>query len=327
MEKRGFEFSFNWIFALIAGAAILFIAIYASGKFLNTGEFQQSTETAKKLTTLFEPLGVQGLGEARTGKISLQSDIKIYSDCFTDGSLGRQRISIAEKKSFNDKEYGDKGVGIEFSNKYIFFTEESEGREFDYFTKSLNLPFKTANLLVITDKNYCFVKPPRFVEDEINDLGMKNIIIKETVGDCIKNMTMINKSQVVCFDTGSTNTCGSMVTDTSGAGEEKYSRGYVNSPSGTKYFVKELLYPAIFSKKTDYECNVKRIMMRTSNLAKLYTEKSKLLSIRGVCESGQETALLTLDTAARTLRTSQDLSGVKSIADGINQNGICELWN
>ena len=328
MEKRGFEFSFNWIFALVAGAAILFIAIYASGRFLKTGEFQQATETASKLTTLFEPLGVSGYGqESKSGKILLNSQIKIYSECFTDGTLGRQRIAVAEKKSFTDKEWGEKGVGIEFSNKYVFTEEESEGREFNYFTKSLNLPFKTADLLIITGKNYCFVKPPTFVEEEINDLGMTNIIIKDSVGECIRNITSINKSQIVCFDSGTINTCGTIVTDTSTAGEEKYSQGYANSQSGTKYFIKELLYPAIFSKKVDYECNVKRLMMRTSNLAKLYSEKSKMLSIRGVCESGAETGLLALDGAARSLRNSQDLqTTIKPISQGINQNGICELW-
>src|SRR5689334_19825291 len=121
MEKRGFEFSFNWIFAIVAGAVIIFIAIYASGRFLKTGEYEQNTQTASKLTSLFEPLGVSGGGESKSGKINLNSEIKIYSECFTDGSVGRQRVAIAQKKSFTDKEWGEKGVGIEFSNKYVFF--------------------------------------------------------------------------------------------------------------------------------------------------------------------------------------------------------------
>ena len=92
MDKRGFEFSFAWLFAVIVGAAIIFIAIYAGGKILRTGEFQQSTETAKALTTLLDPLGVGagGSGEsAKSGIISLSSPITLYNGCFHDGSFGR----------------------------------------------------------------------------------------------------------------------------------------------------------------------------------------------------------------------------------------------
>lgn len=324
MKKDGFEFSFSWIFAFIAGAAILFIAIYTSGRIIKTGEYEQATQTASKLTALFEPLGVAGQGqEAKSGKISLNSQIKIYSECFTDGTLGRGRISIAEKKSFTDKEYGQKGVASEFSNKYVFFEEEAEGRDFNYFTKSFNSPFKVADLLIITGKNYCFVNPPTFIEDDINSLGINNIIVKNSISECLSNKTITNKSQVVCFDSGSMNTCGAIVRDDSGG---DYENGEVESITGVKTFFGELIYPAIFSKKNDYECNIKRIMMREANLARLYSEKSKLLSIRGVCESGAENGLITLENAARSLKTSRDLPSVKSASELINQNGVCQLW-
>ena len=50
-RKKG-EFNFNILFAIIAGGAILVLAIYGAVKIGNTQRFQTDTEIAKKLSIL-----------------------------------------------------------------------------------------------------------------------------------------------------------------------------------------------------------------------------------------------------------------------------------
>ena len=70
MKKAIFGMSFNWIFALIVGGFILFLAIYGAGKFIKTSETTLYTETASKLTALLDPLETglaSGNRKSRTG--------------------------------------------------------------------------------------------------------------------------------------------------------------------------------------------------------------------------------------------------------------------
>ncbi len=340
-NKRGFEFSFSWLFALIVGAAIIFIAIYAGGKILKTGEFQQSTETSKKLTTLLDPLGV-GEGSAKSGVISLNSEIVLYNDCFTDGSFGKQRFSTSGKKAFSE-EFGEKGAGISTSNKYIFTKSQMAGRELYFFSKPLEMPFKVADIVILSSENYCFVRAPTAISDEVESLGIKNIITKDTTADCIRNITNIRKEGIVCF--GFTNNdCGQVVTDSSSGRD--FSSGYVEKrgstggsyggagggnigSSGSKrnYFAGGMIYGAIIADNENYECNSKRLTMKMNNLAGLYLEKSKLLSIRGVCDTGLDDGLIRLSSfISQYYKTSADLMGADAAARTLNQNSFCELW-
>jgi hypothetical protein len=324
MNKEGFEFSFTWLFALIAGAAILFIAIYTSGRILDTSQYEQSSETASRLVTIFDPLGVASSAESKSGIIALDSEIRITSDCYTDGSFGRQKFYVSEKKSFSDS-YGDRGIGTETSNKYIFPGASLEGRSYRYFTKSMNMPFRVADMIVIIpEKTYCFVNAPEFIIEELEQLGMTNVITKTSLGGCKQNVTSITRQEIACFGSAQNSECGIKITDTPGAGPE-YTTGYVESGQGRKYFFSSMIWPAIFSENKDYECNVKRMMMRTSALANVYSQKAKLLSARGVCETN--TAGLTiLASSARGLVSSSDIYMVRNSLEGIDENNACELW-
>lgn len=55
-DKKAFEFSFGWIFAVIVGAVFIFLAIYASMKLLETQRNTQDTELGKKLGIILTPL-------------------------------------------------------------------------------------------------------------------------------------------------------------------------------------------------------------------------------------------------------------------------------
>ena len=55
-NKKALEMSFAWIFAIIAGIVILFLAIYATSQFIKTRRYEIDIQTAAKLAILLDPL-------------------------------------------------------------------------------------------------------------------------------------------------------------------------------------------------------------------------------------------------------------------------------
>ena len=55
-DKKAIEMSFAWIFAIIVGAVILFLAIYAASRFIDVAKYGSYTEAAKSITILLDPL-------------------------------------------------------------------------------------------------------------------------------------------------------------------------------------------------------------------------------------------------------------------------------
>ena len=72
-NKRGIAMSFNWIFAILAGGFILFLAIFSAGKFIRTSEQTLYTETAASLISLFDPLET-GLASGKSSSIRFKKD-------------------------------------------------------------------------------------------------------------------------------------------------------------------------------------------------------------------------------------------------------------
>jgi len=108
MNKKAIAMTFNWIFAIIVGAFILFLAIYASGKFIRTSEQSIYTETAASLVSLFDPLET-GLASGKASEITFKKESKIFFDCNENLNLpfGRQTISFSEQ-TFGE-EFGEVG--------------------------------------------------------------------------------------------------------------------------------------------------------------------------------------------------------------------------
>jgi len=67
-NKRAFEFSFSWLFAIIMGAVIIFLAIYAANKFIGTERAKQDTELGKELGIILLPIET-GLETAKTESV------------------------------------------------------------------------------------------------------------------------------------------------------------------------------------------------------------------------------------------------------------------
>ena len=123
--------------------------------------------------------------------------------------------------------------------------------------------------MIATTEDYCFVNPDNDIEDQINSLNPKNINISDSVILCPET------SITVCF---SSNSCdvnvNTLTQEVEKDGRVMY---YAKSSNGDD----TLIFGAIFSDPSIYECQVKRLMKRNNEIAFLYGEKASFLDLRG----------------------------------------------
>ncbi len=304
-SKKGFlQISFAWLFAIIIGAIILFFAIYASVKLIDTEESAASAEIGKEIVVLLNPLET-GFGEEKTTPLSIPVESRINNGCENFGGFGEQRLSVSQRIS---GKWTDAGIEQIFYNKYIFSNKSVQGKNFYLFSKPFEFPFKVSDLIFLTssEDKYCFSDAPEEIKEELRSLGQGNIFIENCPADIIK----------VCFDGGTD--CNIEV--------DAFQKTVEKDGELVYYETDALMYAAIFSDADLYECQVQRLMKRLEALALLYNEKEAVISEVG-CLS--EVSPLGLAEAANSATGSFDLVIVKTAADNAdreNKRAYCELW-
>ncbi|MCK5043522.1 hypothetical protein KAR52_00790 [Candidatus Pacearchaeota archaeon] len=304
-NKRGYlQISFAWLFAIIVGGIILFLAIFLSTKLIRTEQTSISAQTGKEIGVLLNPLET-GFEVWKTTSLSLPTETRIYNKCNNNGIFGRQIIQISQK-SFD--KWTETDIDIGFSNKYIFSEEYVEGKNFYIFSKPFEFPFKVSDLIYITSasEKYCFIDAPSHIKEEISVLNQKNLFAE----DCSDS-----ESIKICFQGEN---CEINI--------DSYSQ-YVEKDGKRLYFEGDaLMYAAVFSEPDVYECQVKRLMQRVKNLALLYKDKANFISQKSDCQSNLD--LLKLSNFADALESSKDLSSVSFIVDEVKEQnkGVCKLW-
>ncbi len=297
---------FAWVFALLVGMVILFLAIYASTKIINTEQIELDTKTAKEIGILLNPLET-GFETGKTTSIQLPSDTRIHNRCNNNGNFGRQIIRVSQK-SFD--KWSDAGVNVSFSNMYMFSEANAEGKKFFIFSKPFEFPYKTADMIYLTSskKTYCFKNAPTKIEEEISNLNQENM----QVGNCLDGSVQI------CFENG--NDCDITV---------NYDGDYLDKDSERFYFINDAsMYASIFSDKEIYDFQMKRIMQRGEQLSLIYEEKSVFIS-RENCNSNLGNSLLQLQSLQDGFSSSDDLIIMENLVENLeSQNEIaeCKLW-
>lgn len=314
INKKGFEFSFAWIFAIIVGAVFIFLAIYGVTNFIKQQRGISDTFAGKEIGIILSPVETS-LESGKTNQISFSAETRVYNDCKTKGNFGSQGISVAMKSGIG-QEWPEPGQPSIFYNKYIFSTSTVEGKKAMVLAKPFNMPYKVADIILLwgVEEEYCFVNPPREIEDEIEDLSIYGINVTSSKANCKKD------SKKVCF--GSTG-CD-MDVDLHLKTVKKYKQTLYYSDDKEN----ALLYGAIFSDPGIYECQVKRLMKRASELALLYRAKSETLSPRG-CSSNLESDLIIYSNQTSAFNSSIALDGIKYSADelGRRNNALsCKLF-
>ena len=168
INKRGFEFSFGWLFALIAGAVIIFLAIYAASKIASQQTQRINTENAKQFEILLYPTGT-GLDESKISVIPFPMETSFTFPCDPAGPLGFQVINTEDSSSIAAQSR-KKGISARTAEKFIFSPTTFDSKELIVFVKPFYLPFKIADLIIIIpkEKRYCFIEPPTEVRNDIS---------------------------------------------------------------------------------------------------------------------------------------------------------------
>ncbi len=326
MNKKGFEFSFGWIFSIIVGVVVIFLAIYASTNLVKSERNVQDTLNARELEILFQPVEtVSSEAGVRQKSIIFPDEARLTISCSDSGEFGNSKIEVATRRKASE-EWRETGVGSTLNNKFIFSDDELEGKEFHIFTKPFTMPFKVGDLIFVWDKDYCFINPSQDIVDDFDSLNLEEsgIEIKEKISECKP------ESVKVCFGFGTDfeNSCDVNVDLTTNR---------VQKEGRNVYYRGNLMYGAIFSDNDNYDCLVKRIMLKSDKLAELYSDKSTLISIKSEnsCSSGISSLLEVYRDKAKvnsnqsmldTYIQFNDLYNYADEIDDFNSGLSCELW-
>jgi hypothetical protein len=316
MNKKGIEVSFDWIFAIVVGAIILVLAVYAVMRIVNTETTTSSTSAAKELGVILNPLEA-GFADGTVNSIDFSANTELFFDCSNIGDFGKQKISTKTDTKLKGNE---QGLNVSFANKYIFANKVVEGKKMVVFSKKFIMPFEVTNLLFLWsfDDRYCFVDPVNEVKDEIGSLIEQNKLINQTLSIVKDSNDCPAESLKVCFNSAGCNIDVDTRTKTVRKGFGK-----------SLYYEGNLIYGAIFSDKDVYECQLKRLMKKTSWLAELYLEKSKLSENRG-CGSVIQSDLTNYVSQTSALNETWGLVQISSMAETLKeenpQSEMCKLW-
>ena len=307
--KRG-QFNFVWLFAIVAGGAILFLAVYGALRFGDTARFQSDSEVAKSIAIITDPLQA-GFAEGSFGKIMFQQETRINNVCFDD-EFGKNDISVSTWSGIGE-EWNLPGGATSIHNKYIFSSGKSSGLDYYVFSKSFDFPYEVSDLIFLTPENYCFVNMP----GGLLSLNVPNIEVD--------NCSVVDSVRV-CF--GSGDDCDVMVYGTcSGGCNSVYDEGIVAKDGVDMKYVGDLMYGAIFSDKGIYDCNVRRLMYRAGKIASEFVEKADLMDARN-CNTNLKPDLIAWESLVGN-SSVDDLASLRSMADvidGKNKKEGCGMW-
>lgn len=276
-DRRGYEFSFGWLFALFVGAAVLALAVFIAIQLLDTGQYQRESEEAKRIGVLLTPAET-GLEEGKFSTIYVDDETRLMNDCelpTTNYPFGTQLISLATRPSYRSEWQEISGIESSFHNKYIFSTKmpEAEG-EFYVLSKPLSMPFRVSSLVILwSDKeNYCLRETgadPQILT-QLRRLNMTNIYLK--ADGCPSDSTEI------CFSGGCDIAVQFIGTSHGVVKKDAQQLPFILSTDSDPY---ALMYAAIFSDPDDYSCQFRRLAARAEYLSIIYSSKAQSFSSCG----------------------------------------------
>lgn len=318
MNKKGFEFSFGWLFSIIVGAAILVLAIYAVANIAGQERRISDTELAQQLGAILNPIETS-LETDKIGSLIMPVESRIYNKCYVEGVFGSQEISVASKSGIGN-EWERPGIADQQHNKYVFSEQIIEGKEFLFLSKSFDMPFKIGNIIIIwpEDEKYCFVSPPDEIEEDIEKYRRDNSKINASFS--VSGFSSCkNESIKVCFSVAGLNSGCEINVNTNSKS--------VTKNGNTVYYEDDLLFGAIFSDSIVYECQIKRLMGRAGELALVYLGKTEMLAGKG-CSSNLDNDLVSYAEAAK-IKSSTDLRNIGFISEQIKEKNdklSCKLF-
>jgi hypothetical protein len=305
-NKKAFEMGFNWLFAIMAGGFILFLAIFAAGKMVSFGSVTANTLNAKNFVNILETWEAGLASGVKPPELTFKTDTQLYFTCSSDMDLpfGKQSVSASDKV-FNDR-YTQEGYDVTIKSKYIFTENMLEGKRFYPFSVGYFMPFKIADLIIFADRNYCFYDSPEQFQKDLEQLQLNNIIFPNKTTEC--------SGVKVCFS--QTKNCDITVFT---------NNKYVLKENKKLYYDGNLIFAAIFSSPEIYQCNIQRLMSKLNQLSSIYIDKIKIIE-RKNCKSNVENKLYQMAAMSgnftysevifrNLVKTSEEIDAINNDAD------------
>ncbi|MEK6894066.1 MAG: hypothetical protein AABX10_01235 [Nanoarchaeota archaeon] len=315
MNRNGVDFTFSWIFAIIAGAVILGAAIYITTQLIDSSDVQRDTLVAGEIANLLNHIQTN-LEDNKYSVINFATDTRVYNECSTQGVFGVQRLSTASKTR---NQWSDESIRKSVYDKYLFSgeVEETEDKRLHIMVNPLVAPFKIGDIISIYGAKYCFVNPSNSVEDLINDLSVDGkqdigINITTSINNCERNVTTVCFNRIGCDI--NVNTQSEVVTKD---GNDMYYEG------------DSLMLAAIFSDYEIYECQISRLMKRASELGVVYSKKAVYIEGSG-CSNNLVSDLQSFVLATNVTSSRDFARQVMPIAEDLerrnNDLGSCKVF-
>lgn len=269
MKKKGFEIQFNWVFVLVAGAAILLFFTVFIYKQRTLSEVSTKTTILKSIEAIIIGAGVS----IDTTRIVDVPNANIEVEC--------NRVSIG-------------GVSKQYQNLILFAPSLIKGDRLITQTLAFSLPYRATNLLYITsDKlRYIIIGDSEFAE-EINK-SLPTELKKEFYpsSTSVRNLNnykvrfVVFENPMIDFPLALQNMQDSDVTALHISGDSK--KGSIDfygknsniwQLKGSSFYIgKQALIGAVYSDTNEsYECNMKHVFARLKLITKIYKDKTQKL--------------------------------------------------
>ena len=275
MNKKAFEIQFNWIFILVAGAAILlfFASVIVKQKNIS--------ETSTKVTVL------KSIDAIITGASVTIDTTKLENIPSSEIDVGCNRVAIGGLSSDVSKQY---------QNLILFSPSSIKGSKFIWHTAAFSVPFRAINLLYVSSPQtrYIIIGSSSLASD-INK-SMPSDLKKEFYQSIpqIKNENNY-KIRIIVFENIDMNEIGLKnlekmpdsdvtavkVNGNSENGAIDFYRKNGNSwlPEGSSVYIqKSSLIGAVYADARDaYQCNMQNVFSRLNLVAKIYAGRTSEL--------------------------------------------------
>lgn len=297
LSKRGVV-QFTWIFSLIIGALIIFLAVYSAAKFVQTSSFQTQAELVRQLDVVLNPFASVGAITTMTlsKQVELPVEMQLNFSCSSQGNYNELNARTRKGKGWGD--WLERGFRIK--DKYIF-SDSLSGKNLWVFSKPFEMPWRVDDAIYILDKSYCFDNPPQNIKDEIDAMGFSQ---SGQGAVFLKKDSCPAGSVEVCFGSRQ---CAVNV---------NYPLGIVRKEGEGLVFAGDaMMYAAIFSGKAVYQCNFDRFIERLRTQIDMNIAESIKLKERGCDTDALLSSLQLMKSAFKEKLLGNYVSIANEVAD------------
>lgn len=255
LNKKGFEISFSWLFAVIAGISVFLFLTWFAVKQTDLFGNVSAQAAAEELDIAFTSFSSSMIGT----KLNFPKDVELEFKC----------DSNEERMLINGK------GGKKLKGNIVFSPNNMKNNEFSLWTKGWNIPFRVSNFIFLADNKH------RYNLDGISSTEL------EGVPDIFKTGVDGEKINFVQGRDGSPSDDEKTIyLEYDSELDEHYGTIYIKGNEGQplSYFGDAMIYAAIFSDKDNFDCLYNKAKERAENVIKVYEERAK--EMRGGCSLG-----------------------------------------